>query len=198
MTNFDIAFNYLILEDEGSKYTNDPSDSGGPTKWGVTKKAYEEFFVRDAVPDEEIEQMTAATAKQIYRVKYWGPLRCEKILDLAFSVAIFDCGVLYGVGTIALLVQRSLASSGVKLKLDGILGDESVAALNQLLGGDSPGARSSHMTSLRDLLLERIDTVIAANPKDERFRHGWTQRADRLLQLLNDEFLNKFKEELFS
>ena len=197
MTNLDIAFNYLILEDEGSKYVNDPNDSGGPTKWGITKKVYQEFVGR-VVLDKEIEEMTAATAKQIYDVRYWTSLRCEGMTDLAFACAIFDSGVLYGVGTIALIVQRALLLCGATLKLDGILGDKSVGILNQVLGGGAHDVRSSLMNSIRGLLLEHIDAVIVANPKDEKYRHGWSLRADRLLQLLNDEFLNKFKEEIFS
>ena len=27
-----------VLEAEGSKYTNDPADPGGPTRWGITLK----------------------------------------------------------------------------------------------------------------------------------------------------------------
>lgn len=197
MTNLDVAFNYLILEDEGSKYTNDPNDSGGPTKWGITLATYNDFFKVDASA-QEIEEMTAATAKQIYKFKYWTPLRCDLIQDLAFACAIFDSSVLYGVGTIALIVQRALASRGLSLKLDGILGDKSIGLLNELIGGDAHDARSSLMQTIHGLLLEHIDAVCVANPKDERYRHGWTLRADRLLQLLNDEFLNKFKEEIFT
>lgn len=197
MNPLDVAFNYLILEDEGSKYTNDPRDPGGPTKWGITLKTYQEFYNTVATP-EMIEQMPAASAKHIYAVYYWNPLRCDKISDLAIAVAIFDCGVLYGVGTTGFLVQRALAQRGVAIKLDGILGDKSIGLLNELLGGGAQDARVSLMRSIHDLLLERIDAVIVANPTEEVYRRGWTLRADRLLQLLNDEFLNQFKEELFT
>lgn len=198
MISFDVAFNYLILEDEGSKYTNDPRDAGGPTKWGVTKKTYERFFRVADVEDTEIEQMPAGTAKQIYRAEYWNPLHCSQIQDLAFAIAIFDCGVLYGVGTTALLIQRYLNSRGAALKLDGNLGDKSIANLNIMVGGGAKAARRSHMQAIHGLLLEHIDAVIVANPKDESFRRGWTLRADRLLNLLSDEYLNQFKQELFS
>jgi lysozyme family protein len=190
-TNFDTAFNYLVSVDEGTKYTNNPSDSGGPTKYGITKRTYQNFY--DAlVLDSEIENMTAATAKQIYRVDYWSPLRCEEIIPLAFAVAFFDCGVLYGVKTTALLIQRALSLCSATLKLDGILGDKSIGFINSI-GGGSNVLRSSLAHSFYGLLLSHIDDVITANPKNEVFRQGWINRADRILKILEDPiYLNTF------
>lgn len=192
MTNLDVAFNYL-LGDEGTKYTNNPDDSGGPTKFGITKRTYQAFFNR-LVLDSEIEAMTPGIAKQIYEELYWTPLHCEDIEDVAlvFALTIFDSGVLYGVGTIALITQRALSLCGAPLKLDGILGDKSIGFLNSM-GGGSQITRSSLLHTFSGLLLEHIDAVILANPKDEAFRRGWTLRVDRFLKLLDDDFLNSFK-----
>jgi lysozyme family protein len=196
MNPFIVAFNYLISLDESSEYTNDPKDPGGPTKWGVTKGAYEQFFRRHVDPPE-IEAMTASTAKVIYATDYWKPLCCGEIQDLAFQVAIFDCGVLYGVGTTAFLVQRAMRSRGADIKLDGIFGDKSVETLNQLIGG-GPVFRHAVMVSIHDLLLARIDAIISASPEKEKFRNGWVRRADRLLDLLKEETLKPYKnEEMF-
>lgn len=186
---FDTAFNYLI-GDEGSKYTNDPRDSGGPTKWGITKKTYESFFKHPAA-EAEISGMTSDTAKQIYLVEYWKPLRCTEIQSLVLTVSFFDSAVLYGVGTTALLIQRSVNLCGATLKLDGVIGDKTLATINSV-GGGAQGTRFLTNTFC-GLLLEHIDAVIVANPKDEVYRRGWTQRADRLLRLLNDQYLNHFQ-----
>lgn len=192
MTNLDAAFNYTI-GNEGSRYTNDSDDRGGPTKYGITKKTYEHFFGH-VVLDREIERMTPEIAKQIYAALYWAPLHCGEMKQLPFAMAIFDSGVLYGVGTIALMVQRTLSLCGAPLKLDGILGDKSLGFLN-LMGGAS-GTRISFMNTFHGLLLERIEAVIVANHKDEKYRRGWTLRADRLLKLLDDEFLNQFQQPM--
>lgn len=37
MTKFDIAFDYVI-ENEGTKFVNDPTDRGGATKFGISEK----------------------------------------------------------------------------------------------------------------------------------------------------------------
>lgn len=193
MNNLDVAFNYLILKDEGSKYTNDPDDAGGPTKYGITKKTYEEFF-QLATTEETIAGMSPETAKQIYNALYWSRLRCADLQDLALAIAFFDSAVLYGVGTIALIVQRSLSLCGAVIKLDGVLGDKSIETINKL-GGGALRTRSTLLTTFHGLLLEHIDAVIVAKPKDEKYRHGWTLRADRLLQLLDDGYIAQFKNQ---
>ncbi len=193
MTNLDVAFNYLVDTDEGSKYTNDPDDSGGPTKFGITKATYEEFF-KVAVSDDVIAEMTPETAKQIYSALYWARLRCGDIQDLGLATAIFDSSVLYGVGTIALLVQRALSLCGATLELDGILGDKSIELINRL-GGGALSNRTTILTAFHGLLLEHIDAVIVAKPKDEKYRHGWTLRADRLLRLLDEGYLAQLQNQ---
>lgn len=192
MTNLDIAFNFLITANEGSKYVNDPDDSGGPTRWGVTKKTYERFFGHLASEDD-IRLMPAAVAKQIYAAKYWAPLQCGKIWTLGFAVAFFDTGALYGTGTTAVLIQRALSLSGAPIKLDGVVGDKTIGFLNMVTGGGQ-ATKISLMHTFHGLLLDHIEAIIVASPKDEKYRRGWTLRAGRLLSLLDDEFLNRFKQ----
>lgn len=52
MTNFDKAFELLIGHEGG--YVNHPSDPGGETKYGISKRSY---------PREDIRNMTLARAK---------------------------------------------------------------------------------------------------------------------------------------
>lgn len=181
--NFDVAFKYL-LGDEGTKYTNDPHDSGGPTKFGITKKTYEEFFNKENVPDSEIEFMTEWTAKQIYWAMFWIRLGCERVSNPAVTIPIFDSATLYGVGTVALITQHTLSLCGATLKFDGIIGDKSVVFLNAVAGG-------SFVQTFYGLIMERIETVVLKHPKDEKYRHGWTLRAERLLRFSDPSFVEK-------
>lgn len=192
MTNLDAAFRYLF-KNEGTVYTNDPDDAGGPTKFGITKKTYEKFFGH-AVQNSEIENMTPAIAKQIYAAHYWAPIRCGEIQTTGFAIAFFDTAVLYGVGTTALLIQRSLSLCGASLKLNAKIDDETVRFIN-MIGGGSPGTRSSLMKTFHGLILERIESVITARPTNEKYRRGWTNRTDRLLNLLDDDFVSQLKQE---
>lgn len=172
--NFDAAFAYL-LKDEGMKYTHDPKDPGGPTKFGVTQKAYAAHLGRE-VPDYEIETLPEESAKEFYRVRYWQSLCCDKIKSEAVAICIFDSSVLYGVGTAARIAQLAVSRCGATVKFDGILGEKTVALINVVREGD-------FLKSFHTLLIERIDQVIRVNPNEEKFRNGWTNRADRLLAL---------------
>ncbi len=53
-----IAF---VLEEEGG-YVNHPSDPGGETKYGISKRSY---------PTTDIKNLTVQDAMEIYRRDYW-------------------------------------------------------------------------------------------------------------------------------
>ncbi len=175
MTNFERAFKFVIGE-ETEKFVNDPDDSGGPTKFGVTKRAYE-FWIGHKVDISEIKNMTKETAERFYLETYWGPLHCDKILNYAKATAIFSSAVLYGLGTTAFLVQKTCNRMGAMLKIDGQLGDKSIKVLNDF--GDAGFINSFHET-----IVSRIDWIVGSRPKDLKYRQGWINRANRLLTLV--------------
>lgn len=177
MTNpdaFDKAMDYL-LGNEGTQFTDNPNDSGGPTKFGVTKGAFEEF-IEEIISIEDFKLLTIDSARTFYHLKYWMLLSCDKINDLGVAIAIFDCGVLYGVRTASYLTQKTLNQCGSNLKTDAVVGPKTVAALNSINVHD-------FISTLNVILISRINLIIRAHPKDEVFRKGWTSRANRLLTL---------------
>jgi lysozyme family protein len=173
---FDQAFDYL-MRDEGFKYVNDPKDSGGPTRYGITQKSYEDY-VKRIVTIDEIKNMSIDEAKKFYLERYWKPIRCNDLTSLPVAVCLFDSAVLYGSMTATILAQKAASLCGATLKFDGLLGDKSVEALNTVKSVDFLGA-------FHGLVLARIEAVISSNPKDEVYRDGWTNRAGRLLTLNN-------------
>lgn len=178
----DAALAYLF-QNESADYVNDPIDSGGPTKYGITQKAYISFLGRWVEPSE-IEALTEAKAYVFYKARYWEPLRCDRMVDPAVAIAIFDSGVLYGVGTASILTQKALSTLGPPLKFDGVLGDKSIAALNLV-------KREEFIPALHQFVIQRIDSVIKLDAKNERFRKGWKNRADRLLTLSTQAPFNR-------
>lgn len=80
----------FVLKWEG-EYSNDPSDPGGETKYGISKRAY---------PELDIKSLTKEDAARIYYRDYWQPLDCDsRPDDLAMSV--FDAGVNCGIGRVS-------------------------------------------------------------------------------------------------
>ena len=171
---FDEAFAELI-KDEGTSYTNHPQDSGGPTKFGVTKNAWEKY-VGHEVPNEVIRDLDLSEAKKFYFLEYWCALSCEKLVKRSVALCIFNTCVLYGHRAAAKIAQRSAYSVEHPLKFDGILGDRSIAALNCVNEED-------FLKTYHGLILSRIAWIIEQYPKNEVFRKGWVNRADSLLAL---------------
>ena len=79
--NFDAAFKRLIGHEGG--YVNHPSDPGGATNFGISKRSY---------PGEDIAGMTLERAKTIYKRDFWGPAACDALPD-AVRFDVFDMAV---------------------------------------------------------------------------------------------------------
>lgn len=115
MSNFDQAFVELIGNEGG--YSNDPSDPGGETNWGITVAVARENGYVGAMKD-----MDQSVAKAIYAKKYWQPTFDQLPYSVAFQV--FDGAVNSGVEQAARWLQRAAGVAD-----DGHLGPISMAAI---------------------------------------------------------------------
>lgn len=113
--NFDQAFAKLILHEGG--YVNDRRDSGGETKFGISKKAY---------PNEDIPNMTVERSKAIYLQDYWGPAGCDALPDAA-KLQVFDTAVNSGVKTAIRLTQKAVGTTA-----DGSFGPMTLQAVQAM------------------------------------------------------------------
>lgn len=109
--NFDEAFEIIIGHEGG--YVNDPRDPGGETKFGISKRAY---------PAEDIKALTLDRAKELYRLDYWDPCRCDA-LPAWLRLMVFDTAVNQGVGKAARLLQDAVGAA-----VDGKIGPKTLAA----------------------------------------------------------------------
>ncbi len=177
MDFFEDAFKYLI-ENEGHQFTNDPRDSGGATKYGVTQRAYERW-VGHVVLSTDIKDLQIQTAKKFYFDLYWKGVGCDKITSKAVAISIFDTGVLYGTFNSARMAQKAAnLCLGISLSMDGLLGQKSLEAINSM-------DENEFLMKFNMLIMQRIDAVILSSHKNEAYRKGWMRRANRLLTLTN-------------
>lgn len=74
-------------------YTNNPSDPGGPTNWGITIADAKRYWKSNATA-ADVKAMPQSVAVDIYRNKYWKTsyYDCDK-LDSGVDLAVFDFGV---------------------------------------------------------------------------------------------------------
>lgn len=85
---FPLALSFSLKWEGGEKYTNDPVDPGGETKYGISKRAY---------PDIDIKSLTLQEASLLYKKDYWDKIEADKI-EKALAIVAFDCSVNCGVG----------------------------------------------------------------------------------------------------
>ncbi len=145
---FDEAFD-LLIGHEG-RYVNHPSDPGGETQFGISKRAY---------PALDIKALTLDEAKAIYRRNYWTPAGCEKVPE-ALRFDLLDMAVNSGVRTAVRTLQRA-----VGVVEDGLIGP---ATLSALARGD-PAAVQARFNGVRLQMM----TDLATWPT---FGKGWARR----------------------
>lgn len=126
MKNFNDCLN-RVLKDEGG-YSNDPSDSGGATNFGITIADYRKYINKNGTP-KDVKNMTVDQAKTIYRTKYWDALGCDT-LEAGVDYTCFDYGVNSGLGRPRKALQRFKSLKGTQL-IDAI-NDERTAFLKGL------------------------------------------------------------------
>jgi lysozyme family protein len=175
MRAFDSAFQYL-LQNEGTRFVDNPNDPGGATKFGITLRILERRLDR-VIEKSDVENLTEDVASRIYFDDYWLPLGCDKMTSQEIATCIFDTAVLYGPVPAAQMAQKTANNYGAQLKIDGVLGPESLAAINMVSPED-------FIVTFCNLVLKRVDAVISAHPNEEVFENGWVNRAKRLLTLI--------------
>ncbi len=174
MTNLMRALQYVLANEGG--YVWDMADPGGPTKYGITLGTLSQWR---SVPcsANDVLNLTRDEAGRIYEFLYWKPLGLDRVTQLGVATAMFDCGILFGLGVSALFTQKALISCGfTDMKADGHIGPVTVAALNTV----EPAA---FLMTFALLFKARIADIITRRPQSEKFEHGWNVRIDKLFSL---------------
>lgn len=107
----------IVLKHEGG-WVNHPSDPGGETNLGVTKRVWEEWVGH---PVESLKKLTKEDVAPLYEQRYWRPTYCE-VLPRGLSLLIFSMGVNAGPGRSVKLFQSCLG-----ILADGVIGPRTMA-----------------------------------------------------------------------
>lgn len=138
-----------VIDREGG-CVNHPSDPGGETKFGISKRSY---------PDLNIRTLERSDAERIYERDFVERYRLRELRDYKTAEWFLDWLVHSGPSVIR-RVQRKLG-----VDADGVVGEQTLAALN--------GMANPH-----DLLLWRLEFLVslARHP----FLGGWIARLVKL------------------
>lgn len=145
----------IIFRHEGY-YSNDPSDSGGETKYGISAKAY---------PKLNITTLTKEDAKAIYKMDYWNKVRADELPD-QLRLTVFDFAVNAGVSQ----AIKSLQYSGGN-KQDGVIGKFTLQAAQKVSVWKYSEARIRHYTE-----------IAKARPTNIKYLSGWNIRTLNIIK----------------
>lgn len=128
--SFDTAIERVLAVEKG--YVNDPSDPGGETNWGISKRSY---------PNIDIKNLTKDGATAIYKRDFWDVIDADK-LPSSVVYQLFDFAVNSGIQTAIRYFQRVL-----KVADDGHYGPVSKQAASEM----------NECDMLLNLVAERLD-----------------------------------------
>ena len=173
MDRFEKIFDYLLKVEGG--YSNDKHDKGGKTKYGITEEDARDFGYKG-----DMQDLTKDFTKNIYMKKYYLGNKLDKVVNDKVALSVCDF-IVNGGAWGAKKAQAALNELGFDLRVDGILGEKSLAALNEV-------DENKFLEKYHDLQ-RRYYRVLAANkPSQKKFLTGWLNRVDKKENYLKEMF----------
>lgn len=158
--SFDLALK-LVLEHEGG-YTNEKTDPGGPTNWGITIYDARAYWKHDATAFD-VKSMPLEVAKDIYHAKYWDALECDD-LPAGVDYAVFDYGINSGVSRAAKVLQALVGA-----QTDGHVGPKTIKATSE----------TESLALIKEICDERLEFLKRLH-NWPTYKKGWTRRVSEV------------------
>ena len=156
MANFELAVSKTIFKEGGGKLHKVVGDSGGETKYGISKKAY---------PNLDIGKLDEVVAKQIYKNDYWDKVKGDLIQSQQIAEEIFDCAVNMGVKSAVKLLQLT----NPVLIADGVFGLKTLEAVNS-------STPETLMPLYKLIRIARYAAICSKDRTQNKFLLGWINR----------------------
>jgi lysozyme family protein len=148
-----------VFKDEG-EYTNESTDPGGPTNWGITIHDARQYWKSDATA-EDVRDMPKSVAEDIYEKHYAIPIHYDD-LPAGVDYAVFDYGINSGIHKSVITLQ-----SLVGVTQDGVVGPNTLTAT----------ASHNSIDLIHRIYDERIAFLKTLHTW-ETYGHGWTNRCN--------------------
>jgi lysozyme family protein len=157
----------MVLHHEGG-YVNHPSDPGGETKYGISKRAY---------PEIDIVSLTEEDAGEIYFKDYWSKIKGDD-LPPAVACVVMDYSVNSGISRASKALQRACGNEAG----DGIIGPHTLASVWTTVKEKGEEYVVNEVTRIRQEFIRGLSIY-------ETFGKGWERRIDetcaKAMELIN-------------
>lgn len=161
-----------IRKVEGDALTNDPNDSGGWTKFGITEKTAKEYNL-------DVKVLTWEQAESIYYDKYVKKPKFDLVLEIAPKTAVELIDTTVNGGAPAKWLQEWLnvlnyenKLSSTELSTDGNIGPNTLNALKAFVAQRKNGDEIL-CTALNCDQGIYYKSLATRRPKDKKFVYGW-------------------------
>lgn len=171
MTLDEIIHNIVLSE--SSEYTNDSSDAGGPTKYGITQATLSSFRGKHCTPDD-VKALTETEATVIYKERYYH-LPGFAMLPEPLQPVVTDAGVPSGPDDATRWLQEVLEWSGFHCVVDGKLGPETVRQAKAAYEAMGPLIINGYV----ERRIEYYKYLVEMKPSNAKYIKGWIARANR-------------------
>jgi lysozyme family protein len=155
-SNWKKSFEQMLASEGG--YVNHPSDPGGMTNLGVTKRVWEEWVGRES-NEKEMRALTPEMVEPLYKRKFWDACKCDD-MPSGIDYLVFDFAVNAGVGRSAKILQAA-----VGVTPDGGIGPITLAAVK----AQDPAELVQKFSDAKEAFYRSLNTF-------ETFGKGWLNR----------------------
>jgi len=168
----------MIKEFEGG-YSNNPNDPGGPTNFGVTQEAIDNYNRDTSSSFPGPRHITRGQAESIYG-HILSSTNIDQIADPAIREQMFDMAVNLGPGAAGSMLLDALEQHGYHVKAgsnDTSIGPLALGAISDLQTAEDWPELESINNALVRKRQAHYDDQIALHPTLRQFGGGWRRRA---------------------
>lgn len=161
-----------ICNREGSKFTNDPLDPGGATKYGITLLTLRAWRHDPHLSPNNVEALTLDEACQIYKAVFVEAPGFLKLNDDAIAEQLIDYGVNHGVDTAIMALQKIVGAH-----IDGDIGNDTINHFNAMT------PRWQVFTRLMAARAALYSGIITKKPNQKKWAGGWMNRIGEMTEI---------------
>ncbi|WP_026465062.1 glycoside hydrolase family 108 protein [Adhaeribacter aquaticus] len=184
MANFLLAYN-ITKKAEGG-WSDNPKDRGGQTWKGVARNMHPKWKGWELVDNAKKKPGFPTSLYKLvdlqklvlkfYKIHFWDVNLLDQVQNQEVANEIFDTGVNMGPGVPVRFVQRAInflnkgGQLAPNLKVDGVCGPATVAAINQY------PYPTRLLKTLNGLQVARYVEIVEKDPTQEVFANGWIEQ----------------------